>query len=133
MRYEFQEDLTPKEIAAIRTFETGATRDTDTNKHDYEGFLSPLFIELFGEYMTKHRIQSDGTIRDSDNWQKGIPLTQYMKSLWRHFFQLWKIHRGYRVKDEKGKDVPIQDALCGIAFNVMGYAHEWAKKTAEQL
>ena len=29
---------------APRVFETGATRDTDAGKPDYEGFLSPLVI-----------------------------------------------------------------------------------------
>lgn len=70
----------------IRTFDTGATRDTDEGKLDFEGFLSPLALERFAEYMNKHRQQSDGSLRDSDNWQKGIPVKQYMKSMWRHFF-----------------------------------------------
>ena len=106
----------------IRKFETGATRDTDEGKYDYEGFLSPLVIERFGEYMNKHRKQSDGSLRDSDNWQKGIPKTAYMKSLWRHFMDLWKEHRG--LKSREG----IEDALMAILFNVMGYAHEILKE-----
>lgn len=109
----------------IRTFTTGATRDADGNKYDYEGFISPLVIEAYGEYMHGHRKQSDGTLRDSDNWQKGIPLTQYMKSLWRHFHQLWKLHRGYTpVLDERGNEVTVKVACCGILFNTMGYLHE---------
>jgi hypothetical protein len=51
----------------IRSFKTGATRDTDEGKHDFEGYLSPTVINRFGEYMTKNRIQSDGSLRDSDN------------------------------------------------------------------
>lgn len=106
---------------AIRTFETGATRDTDVGKNDYEGFLSPLVIERFGDYMTKHRRQSDGKLRDSDNWQKGIPRPQYIKSLFRHFIDLWKAHRGYDVID-------VEETLCAIVFNAMGYLHEWLKE-----
>jgi len=82
----------------IRRFDTGATRDTDEGKLDFEGFLSPLVLERYAQYMNKHRKQSDGKLRDSDNWQKGIPLKAYIKSLWRHFFDLWKIHRGAIVQ-----------------------------------
>lgn len=102
----------------IRTFETGATRDTEEGKLDYEGFLSPIVLEKFAEYMNRHRKQSDGQLRDSDNWQKGIPIVTYMKSLFRHFMDLWKEHRGYRSRDG------IEDALCGIIFNAMGYLFE---------
>ena len=104
--------------AKIRTFETGATRDTDAGKHDYEGYLSPLVIERFGKYMTKHRIQTDGNVRDSDNWTKGIPKSEYLKSLWRHLVAVWKIHRGY------GSRTGLEDALCGIIFNANGYLFE---------
>jgi hypothetical protein len=108
-------------VAEIRTFETGATRDTDANKYDYEGFLSPTVIERFGEYMHKHRKQSDGNLRASDNWQKGIPLPQYMKSLWRHFMDLWMGHR-------QVKQVDMEDTLCAVLFNAQGYLHELLKQ-----
>lgn len=107
----------------MRTFDTGATRDTDNGKYDYEGFLSPLVIERFGEYMHKHRKQADGALRDSDNWQKGMPLDAYMKSMWRHFLDVWKIHRGYAAVTD-GKQIGIEEALCCVLFNVMGYLHE---------
>ena len=29
----------------MRKFETGATRNDDSNKYDYEGFLSPLILK----------------------------------------------------------------------------------------
>ena len=108
-------------MTAIRKFDTGATRDTDVGKPDYEGFLSPLVIERFGEYMTKHRKQSDGGLRDSDNWQKGIPKDVYMKSGWRHFFAWWKEHRGLATPDG------LEEALCAVMFNAMGYLHEHLK------
>lgn len=111
----------------MRKFDTGATRDDNENKYDYEGFLSPLAIEAFGRYMHKHRLQADGTQRDSDNWQKGIPKKVYVKSGWRHFFAWWKIHRGYRAFDEDGNEITLDDALCGLLFNVLGYLHETLK------
>ena len=49
----------------MRQFETGATRNNDTSNLDYEGFLSPLVIKRFGEYMHKHRLQADEKIRES--------------------------------------------------------------------
>lgn len=104
-----------------REFATGATRDTDIGKLDFEGFLSPIVLEAFAEYMNKNRVQSDGSTRASDNWQKGIPRDAYMKSAFRHFFDLWKEHRGITTKDG------IESALCGLMFNTMGYLHEYLK------
>lgn len=111
----------------VRKFKTGATRDTDLNKPDYEGFLSPLVIQEFGNYMNKNRIQSDGSIRESDNWQKGISSEVYMKSLFRHFMQVWLIYRGNKTIDEKGNKVNLKEALCGVMFNAQGYLHEVVK------
>ena len=105
----------------MREFDSGATRDTEENKIDYDGFLSPLVLEAYGRYMTKHRVQSDGTLRASDNWQKGIPRDVYMKSGWRHFFDWWSEHR-YGTSREG-----LEDALCGLMFNLMGYLHEYLK------
>lgn len=102
---------------AVRTFDTGATRDNDANKLDYEGFLSPVVLERFAEYMHKNRVQADGSLRDSDNWQKGIPLEAYMKSMFRHFMDVWSAHRGYDAPD-------IEESLCALLFNVMGMLHE---------
>lgn len=107
---------------SLRKFGSGATRDTDKNKLDYEGFLSPIVIKRFGEYMNKHRIQSNGKLRNSDNWQQGIPKAEYMKSLLRHILDLWLEHRGFEGREEK------EDSLCAIIFNAMGYLYEELKK-----
>jgi hypothetical protein len=103
----------------VREFDTGATRDTDHDKMDYEGFLSPLVLAEFARYMHKHRVQADGTLRDSDNWQKGIPLDAYMKSMFRHFMELWAGHR-----DDHKSNAELLEALMALMFNVQGYAHE---------
>ena len=109
----------------MRTFNTGATRNSDNEKYDYEGFLSPAALEVFAAYMHLHRKQADGKLRDSDNWQKGIPKEAYMKSMWRHFFDVWKLHRGYTVvSSEDGHTVTMEEALCALMFNVQGYLHE---------
>ncbi len=102
-------------MADIRTFETGATRDTDQGKLDYEGFLHPLVIQAYGEYMHRHRLQPDGQLRTSDNWQKGIPQDSYIKSGWRHFMDWWLLHRGFTAKQT------LVESLCAIIFNASGY------------
>jgi len=107
---------------SMREFETGATRNDDSAEPDYEGFISPLVIKRYGEYMNKHRIQANGEVRDSDNWQKGIPLDAYMKSGWRHFHDWWMEHRGLLSREG------MEDALCGLLFNTMGYLHELLKR-----
>jgi len=110
----------------IRKFMTGATRDTEEGKNDYEGFLNPIVIKAYGNYMAKHRIQSDGNLRDSDNWQKGIPKDAYIKSAFRHFLDWWLEHRGYKSREG------IKDALMALLFNVMGYAYEVLKEQEEK-
>lgn len=118
----------------IRKFLTGATRDTDREKLDYEAFLSPFVLTRYAQYMHKHRMQADGTLREGDNWQKGIPYSAYMKSLWRHFMAAWTVHRKVRALTEKTAKAELdaaraemEDALCGAIFNASGYLHEILK------
>lgn len=118
----FVDQVTGVKIS-MREFETGATRNIDTNKPDYEGFISPLVLRDFGRYMHEHRVQSDGSLRDSDNWQKGIPVEEYMKSLWRHFLDIWTLQRGHEVVDYDGNEVTEKDALAGAFFNIQGMWH----------
>lgn len=107
----------------MRQFSTGATRDTDEGKFDPEGFFSPVVLLRFSEYMAKNRVQADGNTRASDNWQRGIPKDAYIKSLWRHFHDLWLHHRGWSEEARESKE----EALCAIMFNVMGYLYEELK------
>ena len=105
----------------MRNFESGATRDSDTEKFDHEGFLSYTVLMRYAEYMHSHRIQADGALRDSDNWQKGIPKDAYMKSMFRHFMDVWGNHRGYETDESQ------EVALCALLFNVSGYLYELLK------
>ena len=107
----------------MRVFPSGATRDDDDNKIDFEGILSPTVLEAFGWFMHKHSIQADGEKRASDNWQKGIPKNAYIKSALRHVMEWWTMHRAdvaYTQKD-------FEETLCSVMFNVMGYLHETLK------
>jgi len=111
--------------AVMRQFDTGATRDSEDDKFDYEGFLSPIALQRYAEYMHAHRKQADGELRDSDNWQRGIPDEAYVKSMFRHFVDLWLIHRGHAVVDKRdGHRVTREEALCAIVFNAFGSLHE---------
>jgi len=117
-------DVRPKppqqEIA--RTFETGACRDFDDEKIDYESAMSPLAFEAMCAYMHHCRKMPDGrTLRAPDNWQKGMPLDSYIKSGFRHLMDWWKAHRGLASREG------IVFAICGLMFNVQGYLHEYLK------
>ncbi len=119
----------PEALAKVRKFNTGATRDSEEGKLDYEGFLSPLALERYAKYMHSHRKQSDGQMRASDNWQKGIPLDAYMKSLWRHLVEVWTLHRKPTFDlDEEAQE----EALCAVIFNAFGYLHEVKKAQGER-
>jgi len=112
----------------MRTFSTGAKRNEDKEKIDYEGSLSPRVLERYGEFKVSNRVQADGTRRNDDNWQLGIPIESYRKSLIRHVFQAWKIWRGGVVLNEKGEKVDIEEALCAVLFNTQGMLHEILKQ-----
>ncbi len=108
----------------VRQFGSGATRSDEPDRLDYEGFLSPLVFKRYAEYMHGHRKQADGKLRDSDNWQKGIPITSYMKSKYRHFLDTWFFHRG---QDKLAVAKDIEESLCAELFNTMGMLHEVLK------
>jgi len=102
----------------MRYFATGATRDTSQDKLDFDGFLSIEVLTEFAKYMHKHRKQSDGSLRASDNWRKGIPRECYRKSAWRHFLDWASLHRS-------GKDTI--EAACALLFNIFGDTFEALK------
>lgn len=120
-----RDTATPPEVQ--RTFETGATRDIDAGKLDYDGFFDPNVILAFAAYMQINRTQADGTMRDSDNWQKGIPKGVYIKSGWRHFFKMWHMFRSFILPKRQPPAGEEMEAICGLLFNTMGYLHERMK------
>ncbi len=113
-----------KAAAPIRTFDSGATRNNDKDRLDYEGFLSPMVLERYAQYMHKHRLQSDGTLRNSDNWQGLFGDDHYsvcMKSLLRHVMDVWAGHRGC-------EDVDMEDSICAAMFNLQAYLFKLLKE-----
>lgn len=103
----------------MRTFESGATRDDDSDKIDYEAYLSPLVIQRFGEYMLQHSTLPDGSKRSGDNWQHGFGLDVTLKSLWRHHVDVWSLHRS-----EQQHTIEMEEALCAVLFNAAAYLHQ---------
>ena len=119
---EWVQDGTP-----IRTFETGATRDTTQGKLDYVKALSPIVLRRYVQYLDKHRLQPDGSYRDFDNWKKGIPQETYRSSQGRHFFDDWLLSEGYETEDNHGPVTDIEDVLCAELFNIQGRLYEILK------
>jgi len=114
--------MATKDNGVVRQFDTGATRDTAEGKLDPEGFTHPMVLRQFYKYMNMNRLMADGSMRDSDDWQKGVPREAYMKSLKRHCDDAWLEHRGFETTDG------MIAALCGIMFNAMGYMFEELKE-----
>jgi hypothetical protein len=108
-------------MGKIRRFHTGATRDTDEGKLEPWGFTSGLVEKKFSEYMHEHREQSDGSMRESSDWKKGIPPEVYWHSLSRHVLDLRLLWEQY---PEEAVSKDIIDVLCAVKFNVDGLLHE---------
>ncbi len=102
----------------MREYETGATRDSNQDKLDYRGFLSPRVLREFAEYMHRHRTQADGSMRGSSNWKLGIPPDDYMESAFRHWMLFWEAY------EEGTFD---REHACALIFNMMGLLHEELK------
>lgn len=118
-------------MGEIRKFSTGATRDTEDGKIDPEAFLEPVVLGEYFDYMHRHRRQKDGNLRDGDNWQNGFPRKALMKSLWRHSYDVWLMHRGNPPKSKDILEIYQSDpklamieSLCGVIFNCFAYMRE---------
>ena len=111
----------------MRVFSSGSTRSDDSDRPMYTGYFSPLVLQRYGEYMTRHRVQEDGSLRSPDNWQKGMPKQSYLDGGWRHFLHLWLRHLGLPVNDPKAEP-SIEDDLCATIFNASGYLNELLKE-----
>ena len=109
--------LNEKAAENIRQFASGATRAPLGDKLQYEGYINPLVLQRFAQYMKKHQVQSDGTQRAADNWQAGIPKDSLIDSATRHYLDWWLHHRKYPHQAVE----PLEDALCAVMFNAMAY------------
>jgi len=104
-----------------RTFEGGAYRDSDENKLDFTGGLSPEVDKSYLEYLNSTRLQSNGEMRSFDNWKSGIPILEYLKSGDRHHRDVWTHLRGtIGPKPEQS----LKDCIHAVLFNYKGMLHE---------
>jgi len=101
----------------MEKFASGATRSADDDKLDYEGFYHPAVVRRYAQYLHEHRKQADGKTRDSDNWQKGMPIWRYVKSLLRHVVDTW-LH--YRGQGHLAEYEDMEDCICAVLFNAQG-------------
>jgi hypothetical protein len=116
-----------KPITERTAYTSGAFRDARAGKIDLEGHLSPLALVAYAEYLHENRPQPDGSLRAADNWQLGMSKADYVGSFIRHAFDLWKVHRGWPVAPEKGREWTLKRLTCACIFNLMGLLHEICK------
>jgi hypothetical protein len=87
-----------------REFETGAHRDNADDK-GCPVLISPIFLNRLSKHLEK------GAKKYScRNWEKGMPLSEYMNSMLRHTLQLIE-----GCRDE--------DHAAAIGFNIMAFIH----------
>lgn len=110
----------------VRQFSTGATRSPLAGKLQYSGFISPIVLKRYAEYMHRHRLQSDGELRDADNWQKGIPDDSAFDSMLRHVMDIWLYSRDFGAEATEEK----LESLCAIIFNASVLIYNQEKKSA---
>ena len=122
---------TPAGDDEIRTFDTGATRDTMAGKLSYVKALSPIVLQRYVQYLDAHRKQPDGSMRDFDNWKKGIPEEAYLDGLGRHQMAAWLLAQGYSAEDNHGS-VTLVDTLCAIIFGASGWLHKLLEKELKE-
>lgn len=119
-----------KVAAEVRVSQTGATRNLDTDKFDIEGFFHPEVLHVYAGYMHENRHQRNGSYRDSDNWQLGLPggKSGILKSLLRHIWDLWRMHRNPALAvpnpDRPGQLFSKPALCCAVMFGAQAYLYE---------
>ena len=105
---------------SVRIFDSGATRDTSEGKLEYARFISPIVLKRFAEYMNLHRKQTDGNLREPDNWMNLFGDKHEdvcLDSLFRHVMDVWLINKGFQTEARED----IEPALCAILFNAQAW------------
>lgn len=96
--------FTTKDSGSRQEFVTGARRDTQEDKPRYD-LISPIALKRFAELMAR------GAEKYGDrNWEKGIPLSRFYASMFRHMMQ-W------------AEGDVSEDHLAAVMFNAAGIMH----------
>jgi len=132
----------------IRKFNQNANRDSSDGKYEYVGFRNPVCEFSFAKYMHKHRKQSDGELRTSNNWWGGWDKQVSLDCLIRHVVDLELLHYGrfvYKERNNEGEtthhlpkrlnkipkgwyEVTKEDACNAIRFNADAYKLQLLKE-----
>lgn len=99
-----------------RTYTTGATR-SGGRKLQIRRFFSWKALMKFAWYMDKCRDMPDGSLREADNWKKGIPPEDFADSFIRHATK-------FAQALDVGDSVTAQINAMAAFFNLQGYLHE---------
>ena len=93
-----------KDSGHRRTFDTGAQRDRGAGK-GMPALISPIFIDRLARLL-----EAGAAKYSARNWEKGMPLSEYLQSALRHLFQYLEGRRD-------------EDHMAAAAFNVMAFIH----------
>ena len=79
-----------------RTFETGATRNGNKGKYEFDKYVNPINELSYAQYMKSHQV-INWEYRPWDNRQKGIPFDSLFESAYRHMQTLCLLYQWYDV------------------------------------
>jgi hypothetical protein len=96
----------------ITQFKTGAIRDSQEGKTDYNETISWTALNRYARYMTGKKAKYG-----AGNFKKGIETWSYVQSMLRH------VDKWMRNTYEEGNDEKDEDHLSAIVFNVFGIMH----------
>ena len=106
----------------IRTFKSGAIRDSQEGKESYGETISWTAFKRYAQYMTGKKEKYG-----SGNFKKGIDIDSYEESLIRHY-------QKYMENKYEGGNVEVnEDHMSAIVFNAMGIMHEEERIKKENL
>jgi hypothetical protein len=102
-----------EEKKEIRTFKSGAIRDSEQGKESYVETISWTAFRRYSQYMTGKKEKYG-----AGNYKKGIDIECYEESLMRHIVK-------YFANKYEGENLEKNDDhLSAILFNCFGIMHE---------